>query len=628
MPVEPNTPPTTAALAQDLKRHFGFDRFHPGQAEVITDVLARRPTLAVMPTGAGKSLCYQLPGLLLSGPTVVVSPLIALMRDQVAALQARGVAAELLNSTLSPEAQRGVIDRLAAGRIRFVYVAPERFRQAAFVRALARRPPALFAVDEAHCITQWGHDFRPEYVRLGEVLAELAPERVLACTATATPDVRADIVRQLRLVKPAVHVHGFLRSNLFLEARRCAGEPERLQRLLGFLGGLRGVAGASGAVIVYASTRKRVMRYAAELGVALGPDAVTAYHGGLDEGAREEAQTRFMSGRARVVVATTAFGMGVDRGDVRAVVHVDLPRNLEGYYQEVGRAGRDGKPARCLLLHVAGDTRIHEFLIEQAHPGPDRAALVWRAVKRAGEAGARAPALAAAAGLEGDAGVDAVLRLLTRVDAITVDAAGLVRQHRDAADDLGDLGLDFRAVARHESAERERLQAMAGYAEGGGCRHAALLAWFGEPMRGRCPGCDRCEPARTAAGRPAAETPGAEEVALMRKALAGVARAEGRFGIGKVAAMLVGAESPELAATSLPGLSTFGLLRDTPLETCRTILQWMVDRELCRLEGHPYPRIALTEAGWAVMQGRAAPDFRLPLNARISPLVRRRKGFS
>ena len=352
MPEDMQTPPTPAELARHLKRHFGFDRFHPGQAEVIGDVLAGRPTLAVMPTGAGKSLCYQLPGLLLPGPTVVVSPLIALMRDQVAALQARGVAAELLNSTLSPEAQRGVIDRLAAGQIRFVYVAPERFRQAAFVRALERRPPALFAVDEAHCISQWGHDFRPEYVRLGEVLAELGPERVLACTATATPDVRADIVRQLRLVKPAVHVHGFLRSNLYLEARRCAGEPERLQRLLGFLSGPRGVS-AGGATIVYASTRKRVMRYAADLGVALGANAVTAYHGGLDEAARDDAQTRFMSGSAKIVVATTAFGMGVDRGDVRAVLHVDLPRNLEGYYQEVGRAGRDGQPAHCLLLHHA-----------------------------------------------------------------------------------------------------------------------------------------------------------------------------------------------------------------------------------------------------------------------------------
>ena len=595
--------------------------------------------MAVMPTGAGKSLCYQLPAMLLDGPTVVVSPLIALMRDQVDALRARGIAAELINSSLAPEAQRAVIERYVRGEIRLIYVAPERFRQTAFLRALERRPPALFAVDEAHCISQWGHDFRPDYVRLGEVLETVRPARVLACTATATPEVRSDILRQLGVLEPAVHVAGFLRRNLYLEARRCSGDSDRLQRLIGFL---RGRLGAGpGAFIVYASTRKRVERHAAELAVALGSANVTAYHAGLTDAERTRAQARFMGGLARVVVATTAFGMGVDRGDVRAVVHVDLPRNLEGYYQEVGRAGRDRQPAHCLLLHATGDTRIHSFLIEPAHPGPETVAAIWRVLGRAGDEGTTLAALAQAAGLDGEAAAEAALRLLARVSAVQVEG-GRARMNRidlppggrpgDPSGalpvGLAELGIDFQAVARHEAAEQDRLDAMRRYAEGAGCRHGTLLDYFGEAFRETCPGCDRCAPTRVASTGGVDGPPTGEEIGTIRKALSGVARAEGRFGLRKVATMLSGRTSADIAQTSLPRLSTFGILRPASVEACTELLQACLDAGLCALEGREYPRLALTRTGWAVMQGQIEPTFRPPLRARTSALVRRRAALS
>ena len=597
---------------------FGFNEFHVGQREVIDTVLAGQPTLAVMPTGAGKSLCYQLPALLLDGVTIVVSPLIALMKDQVDALQARGIMAGFLNSSLPSDAQYEVIEDLAAGRYRLLYVAPERFRHQAFVRALRNGRTALFAIDEAHCISRWGHDFRPDYLRLGEVLADLEPPRVIACTATATAEVRDDIIGSLGIQSPAVHVAGFLRSNLFLEARMCGGDADREKRLISYFGQQ---AESEGAHILYASTRKRVERFGQTLAEALGREAVVQYHAGMSDYERTVSQERFMAGEARVAVATNAFGMGVDRADVRGVVHLDLPRSVEGYYQEVGRAGRDGRPAYCLLLFNNNDTRVHEFLIEHNHPTREQVERVWSLLQSvSSEVPVPLWSLAAAVtGRDRPKDAEPAVRLLTRIDAVMPiggpNGISAVRRAPTAPPDLDALGLDFDGVASHASAELNKLRLMKRLAFHPGCRHAFVLDYFGEAFDRECPGCDRCHGSRSG-GIPAgpAGEPSEEEATVVRKALAGVARSEARFGLRKVGAMLAGSRSKDLARTSLPNLSTFGVLKGLGIEGCVEVLHLLVDRSLCTMVGSEYPRLEISKVGWAVMVGKQPVPFRLPVH--------------
>ena len=359
----------------DALGRFGLTQFRPGQREIIEAVLGGRPTIAVLPTGAGKSLCYQLPAVALERLAVVVSPLISLMKDQVDALNARGIPATFINSSIPPDERAERLRAAVRGELRLLYVAPERFRAPGFGETLARAQPALLAVDEAHCMVEWGHDFRPDYARLGEVRAQLGAPRLVALTATATPDVRQEIGDALDMSEPAVFVRGFDRTNLRLSVVPVQGGEDKLRQILTLLAEREA---RDKPAIVYAATRKKAVEVAASLRDA-GVTA-RAYHAGLADDERVEVQDAWMRDEVRVVVATNAFGMGVDKRDVRVVVHHDLPGSAEAYYQEAGRAGRDGLPARCALLFNHADVRLREFLIASSgSDGPPRPAPVVEA---------------------------------------------------------------------------------------------------------------------------------------------------------------------------------------------------------------------------------------------------------
>lgn len=353
---------TVRKSPRDFLPRFGLEEFRSGQEDVIQSVIDGKDVLCVMPTGGGKSLCYQLPSLVLEGLTIVVSPLIALMKDQVDALQQKGFRAALINSSLSPAEQHDRMIAMSEGQYDLVYIAPERLRNRRFLDCIRQTKIALLAIDEAHCISEWGHDFRPDYARLGQFRTRhLGGVQTIALTATATPVVREDIVKLLSLHEPNLFVTGFSRDNLHFAVQQCGGDRDKDERLAKF------VASQTGCGIIYAATRKRCEEVAAWLPERLGKP-VGIYHGGLEPQQRRQIQEDFMGGKLGAIVATNAFGMGIDKSDIRYVIHYNMPGSLEAYYQEAGRAGRDGKPSECLLLFSYADRYVQEFFIENNYP--------------------------------------------------------------------------------------------------------------------------------------------------------------------------------------------------------------------------------------------------------------------
>ncbi|HEV8409700.1 MAG TPA: ATP-dependent DNA helicase RecQ [Gemmatimonadaceae bacterium] len=409
--------PTVAQASKILHERFGHAEFRPGQERAVQSVLNGRDTLVILPTGGGKSLCYQVPALLLEGLTVVLSPLISLMKDQVDALEARGIPAAFINSSLSANQ---ISDRLAKaqrGEIKLLYLAPERFDLGSAAARIAAMGVSLLAIDEAHCISEWGHDFRPSYRRVRDVREKLGSPPTLALTATATPEVRRDIARVLGLTDPEVVLTGFDRPNLRWHVVRTKNDSEKDGTLVDILARHEGVA------IVYAATRKTVDRVANVLNRA--GIRSEAYHAGLDDARRREVQDAFMSERVRAIVATNAFGMGIDKRNVRLVVHHAMPGSLEAYYQEAGRAGRDREPADCYLLHAFQDRFTHEFFIKAACPEREViTAVYYAACNRSNNDGTlsldAAGVAAAAKGKVSDREAESALRILTVAGAISV----------------------------------------------------------------------------------------------------------------------------------------------------------------------------------------------------------------
>nr|MBA2503015.1 RecQ family ATP-dependent DNA helicase [Pyrinomonadaceae bacterium] len=404
-----------------LHTHFGFEDFREGQREVISSILEGHDCVVVMPTGGGKSLCYQLPALMSDGATIVVSPLIALMKDQVDALHARNLPATFINSSVDYEEQKARIAGVRNGNYKLVYVAPERFRSERFVEALQSIHVSLFAVDEAHCVSQWGHDFRPDYLRLKTAIERIGRPQTLALTATATPYVRADIIEQLDLRQPRAYVSGFDRPNLSIQIMHTQKEREKTAYVRELAAKHKGSSG-----IIYTSTRKSVEQVAGRLGEARLP--VVAYHAGMDDDARARAQDDFMLGRVQMIVATNAFGMGIDKSDIRFVIHYQMPGSIEAYYQEIGRAGRDGLQSDCVLLFNYADKRTQDYFIEGSYPPPELIARVYEAVAAARGEGERIELstreIAGRASIRNEMAVQSALIILEKAGHIERGAAG------------------------------------------------------------------------------------------------------------------------------------------------------------------------------------------------------------
>jgi ATP-dependent DNA helicase RecQ len=593
VPMEPVAKATDPEGA--LRELFGFEGFRRGQREAVEAVIPSQPprdVLVVMPTGSGKSLCYQLPALMRTDLTLVVSPLVSLMQDQVEALErvAPGRVA-LINAQQDARTNRLAVEHALSGQVRLLYVAPERFASPGFLERVRHASIGLFVVDEAHCVSQWGHDFRPEYFRLADAARWLGAEAILASTATATPGVARDIVARLGLRDPVHVATGFDRPNLSFTVVPCANKEVVHRRIAAALAEPQALP-----AIVYTGTRAESDRLADRLARELGVEAI-AYHAGLPRDARAEAQRRFMAGEAPVVVATNAFGMGVDKADVRTVCHESVPSSIEAYYQEAGRAGRDGRPARCLLFATGKDKGLHVFFIERSAVSEDLLKSVARRIMRSAEG--EPPRYNLQLGeLARDGEEDAV-----RAVVGYLARAGVIQPAPSAPDraagrvvsawDRGSLAVCRAATQEGTRVRWRQYRAVWAWVEGSGCRREGILRHFGDRAApapaGPC--CDVCDPTLVPAApapRPSASAPAGDLDAAI---LAVVGAAQPGVGRTRAVEILRGGRSKAIEKHSYDGLPNYGAYRDLRADDVLAAVDALLAAGTLRSAGERFPKL-------------------------------------
>ena len=602
-------------LDRTLREQFNFTHFRAGQREVIEHVLAQRHTLAVLPTGSGKSLCYQLPAQQLPGLTLVVSPLIALMHDQVTSLTRRGITnATFLSSALTASEIGQRYQEIEQGKYKLVYIAPERCDAPRFQQLINQRELSLVVIDEAHCISQWGHDFRPHYRTLFTRLPALRRATFLALTATATSEVQNDIAAALDLPTLERIIADFNRPNLRFESFHLDRREDKDAKLIELL-----KATNDGAAIVYANTRKEAQTVQQTL-QARGLNA-GLYHAGLAAAERTAAQEKFQRDECPIIVATVAFGLGIDKPNVRRVIHYNLPGSVESYYQEAGRAGRDGHDAVCTLLYAQSDTRTQRFLLDQAFPAAPALYRVHDLLRQAAPLAVSASDLATAGQLP-EITVNAALQLFYEQHWLTLTPEGKYAAAPSSQTTGSALQIETTALSQRRFRANERLRKMIAYALEPTCRRARILEYFGQRFTPPCGNCDVCDhaPAPTIATVTiAAATEKSDRIA--RALLQAAADFNGRLGRTLIAEILAGSRSKRVTQPKLDQSPHHGALRLHGRERIRNWIDELIARELLRTTAEEYPLLCLTEAGRAAL----ADTARLPLSgceeADLAPVV-------
>ncbi|KJS13509.1 MAG: ATP-dependent DNA helicase RecQ [Peptococcaceae bacterium BRH_c8a] len=585
-------------LKEALSKHFHFEHFRPGQKEVMEASLAGDDVLAVMPTGSGKSLCYQLPALLLPGLTLVISPLVALMKDQVDNLHENDFSqATLLNSQLKSDEYRQRMRGIRNGEYKIVYVAPERLRNRYFNELIKELVVDLLVVDEAHCVSQWGHDFRPDYLWIGNFYEQLAQRpRIMALTATATPSVQRDILEQLGIPDARKVLSGSDRPNLYITAQRVDGETAKQSVLRNFL------SGQSGSGIIYAATRKESEAVAVWVKESLGI-STGCYHAGLAPAQRIRVQDAFINEEVKVVVATNAFGMGIDKANIRFVVHYNLPASLEAYYQEIGRAGRDGLPAQCQLLFSLKDKRLQEWIIENDAVTREDLAIFWRVCARNANGNSSAVPLIE---LERDGLAETKLRqvisMFERLQALRLtdrdeDHLYLEPGKRPAPGAVQDA---LQEVENRLAYRKDKLTAVVYWANTTFCRRAMLLEYFGEkPEGGARPCCDNC--LASAAG----DLEYSKDPLMVLACVAELQRGVGRK---KLADILRGAATANVAAFRYDRMIYYRSLAGQTGKAILSMIDCLLADGFLALSGAEYPVVVLTAQGkQALKKGKPLP---------------------